>query len=74
MQPRKPLDAADKAKGVLAVSSKLFLLPTRNDDKKKVKSTQIWCVWNMRFSGFGGVKKQRRRYYNVLTDAKHEVL
>lgn len=31
-------DAAGKAKGVLSVSSKLFLLPTRNDSNK---NTQI---------------------------------
>lgn len=31
---KEALDAAGKAKGVLSVSSKLFLLPTRNDDRK----------------------------------------
>lgn len=37
-------DAAGKAKGVLSVNSKLFLLQTRNDQKKKLKITQMRCV------------------------------
>lgn len=73
MQPKKPLNAADKAKGVLEVSSKFFLLPTRNDDQKNSSQKHSNPVWNMQFSGLG-VKKQGRRYYNVLRDTQYEIL
>lgn len=57
-------DAAGKAKGMLSVSSKLFHLPTKNDNRKH-KITQIWCVWNMLDSTWfgGGVKQVKRHHF-----------
>lgn len=69
---KKTPDAAGKAKGVLSVNSKLFLLQTRDDNKKnsnqlnlaRVEHTIYTILWNEQVKG----------HYITFRNAKHELL